>query len=286
MTDAQTFYLLLAAFYLYECLSFAPSGSQAFVGKGGRIWQWREPAFHLSGAHKDVFCAPLIPWPRLLLVFSPKQDPPSSHSPLALRHLRKRSVCLAEITTPLRRLSLLIFLHYFFVLPFLYTYHSETIFVPIAILLGELYAFIGACRFYRLHKRLFPEDKGERRLETFYNAFFPWHTMRAADLIVRKKTANWHPLLCLANDPHSTRNMRQLSRRWREATHTGDTAELTEILKQADIDPSHWNEPPALEAKQQFCPLCHTVYEAGPESCADCQNVPLQSPSSENHGSL
>jgi hypothetical protein len=73
---------------------------------------------------------------------------------------------------------------------------------------------------YRFHKRLFPEAKGERRIETFFNAFFPRHSMRASDLIVRKMTATWNPLILLASEAHHPKNTRHLARLWREATHS------------------------------------------------------------------
>ena len=275
MTDAQTFYLLLAAFYLYECLSFAPSGSQAFAGKGGRIWRWREPAFHLSGAHKEVFCAPIIPWPGLLSVF-PTNPATGPIGPLSLRHLQKRSLLLGKITAPLRELGLLLFLHYFLVFPIVYYYYLGTIWVIVAILMGELLALITACRFYCIHKRLFPEAKGERRIETFFNAFFPWHSMRASDLIVRKMTATWNPLILLASDAQHPKNTRQLARLWREAAYGNDTTGLASLLDLADIDPAPWNRPPGLDADQKFCPICRTIYEAGPTTCVDCRGVSLQ----------
>jgi len=276
MTDAQTFYLLLAAFYLYECLSFAPSGSQAFAGKGGRIWRWRTPAFRLSGTHKDVFCTPLIPWPGLLAVFPATTTATAPISALSLRHLQKRSLLLGKLTAPLRELGLLLFLHYFLVFPIVYFYYLETIWVIVTILMGESLALITACRFYRIHKRLFPEAKGERRLETFFNAFFPWHSMRASDLIVRKMTATWNPLVLLASHAHHPKNTRHLARLWREATHQNDTTKLAPLLELAKIDPTSWNHAPALDRDQKFCPICRTIYEPGPIICADCQGVSLQ----------
>lgn len=281
MTDAQTFYLLLASFYLYECLSFAPNGARAFVGTGGKQWRWRGPAFHLSGAHKDVFCAPVIPWPGLITVFPPSQPRSSEHSPLALRHLGKKSALLGKITASLRRSSLVVFLHYFLVLPYFYYFHLGTIWVFVVIIAGEFLAVITAIKFYYLHRRLFPDLKGERRLETFFTAFFPWHAMRASDLIVKRRTADWHPLVCLVSHPHSRANLKELARLWRKATYEKDTDELSDLMSRAEINPAPWNQPPDLSDDQQFCPVCHTIYEEGPENCADCSKVPLKRPLSQ-----
>ena len=280
MTDAQTFYLLLASFYLYECLGFAPHGARAFAGMGGNRWRWREPAFHLSGAHKDVFCAPVIPWPGIITVFPPSETSSTKHSPFALRHLQKRSQILGKITAPLRRSGLIVFLHYFVVLPYVYHFHYGSLWIFAAILAGEFLAVITGIRFYFLHRRLFPDLKGERRLETFFTAFFPWHAMRASDLIVKRMTANWLPLVCLVSDSRSRANSRELARLWRKAAYDGTSDELKELTALAGIDPSPWNLPPDLEADQQYCPVCHTIYEEGPGTCADCRKVPLTRPSS------
>lgn len=278
MTDAQTFYLLLAAFYLYECLSFAPSGARAFVSMGldARRWKKRNLAFRFSGADKDVFCAPIIPWPGMLTVFPlPAKTGPAA-PPQALKHLRKRADLLSSTTQPLRRLSLLVFLHYFIILPYFYVFFFGSALVLVLIALGEVLSIATAIRFYCLHRRLFPDEKGERRLETFYCAFFPWHAMRAADLIIRKKSEHWHPLVLLSSAPHQNANLRDLSYLWREATYHGETKDLTKILKQAEIDPSDWNSPPMHEPGQSFCPLCHTTYEPGPGQCADCPGIHLR----------
>ncbi len=278
MTDAQIFYLLLAAFYLFECLSFAPSGARAFVslGMSARRWRRRNLAFRFSGANKDVFCAPILPWPSMLTVYPQSPKDQSSPSRLALENLRKQSTQLASMTGPLRQASLLIFLHYFIILPYFYIFFFGSAFVLVLVALGEILSIFTAIRFYRLHRRLFPDEKGERRLETFYSAFFPWHAMRAADLIIRKKSEHWHPLVLLSSAPHQNANLRDLSYLWREATYHGETKDLTKILKQAEIDPSDWNSPPMHEPGQSFCPLCHTTYEPGPGQCADCPGIHLR----------
>ena len=278
MSDAQSFYLLLAGFYLYECLEFAPNGAWAFVGRGGSKWRWRNPAFHLSGAHKDVFCAPLIPWPGLLTVFpKPATAPPS---PRELRHLRKKSRNLGKATQGLRLCSLFVFLHYFALLPVAYHFFIGTPWMIAVIVQGELLAFITAFHFHRWHKRFFPEEKWERRLETLYNAFLPWHSMRASDLIVKKQSAHWHPLACLVSHPHATPNLKKLSRLWRQARFDRNEDQLLPALEYAGIDPTPWDLPPNLDHdRQKFCPLCRTIYEAEAQICVDCKDVPLISPS-------
>ena len=282
MTDAQIFYLLLAAFYLCECLSFAPSGARAFVSLGmkARRWKRRDLAFRFSGADKDVFCAPFLPWPSMLTVYPRSSKALPAPSPGTLGNLSKESALLASITAPLRKASLLVFLHYFIILPYFYIFFFGSALVLVLVALGEVLSVCTAIRFYCLHRRLFPDDKGERRLETFYNAFFPWHAMRAADLIIEKKSEHWHPLALLCSAPHQNANLRELSHLWRAAAYHRDTKELATILKQAGIDPSDWDSPPLHDPGQSYCPLCHTTYEPGPGQCADCTNVDLRSSNS------
>lgn len=280
MTDGQTFYLLLLAFYLYQCLSFAPGGARAFVSQGRRASRWkaRLPAFRFSGTNRDVFCAPVLPWPRMIAVY-PTPDPnPATLSHHALRHFRKRAELLNRITGPLRRLGLVIFLHYFILLPAFYYYYFGSIWVLVIVALGEILAFSIALHFYFLHRRLFPESKGERRMETFFNAFFPWHAMRASDLIVRRLSKKWNPLILLASHPHALPNTRELCLLWRRAALDQKSEDLSSFLTIVGLDPSAWNSPPDLESGQQFCPLCHTVYEAGPQKCADCEDIALRTP--------
>jgi hypothetical protein len=277
MTDAQSFYLLLAAFYLYECLIFAPNGAWAFVGRGGVKWRRRAPLFQLSGLHKEAFCSPVIPFPGFQLVFPVVPD--SLPKAGGLRRFKKQCVLLGKITIHLRICSLVVFLHYFLLLPLVYRHIVGSPAMIAIIIQGELLAFYTAFSFNRLHKRLFPEDKWERFLETLYTAFLPWHAMRSSDLIIKKRSADWHPLAALASHPDSPANQKQLARIWREARLAGDTAALEGFLNEAGIDPTPWDQPPELEnPSQKYCPVCLDLYEEEAETCADCKGVALLRP--------
>lgn len=281
MSDAQSFYLLLAAFYLYECLTFAPRGAWGFVGRGGTKWRWRVPFFHLSGLHKEAFCAPILPYPGFQVVFP--APPNSLPEPKTLTRFRRESLRISKATRHLRFCSLLVFLHYFLFLPVAYHHWVGTPMMIAVIIQGELLAFYTAFAFHRLHKRLHPDDKWERRLETLYHAFLPWHAMRASDLIIKKGSATWHPLAALVSDPGSPSNQKQLALMWRRARHEGQSRSLQTFLEKAGIDPTPWSFPPPLdEPNKKYCPVCLAVYEEKSMTCADCTGVALISPADQS----
>ena len=282
MTDAQSFYLLLLIFYLIECLAAAPSGSQAFVCKGTKAKRWRprRVAFPVNGFRKDIFLAPLLPWPGLLAM-PERLEAVATIRPLALRHLRKRIQLLTRSTAALRSTSLLIFLHFFLLLPVCYYFYSRTPAVLIALVYGYLLCLWAAARFYALHKRFFPRLSNERFKHTMYTAFLPWHAMRTSDVIVTRLSRSWNPHLLLATDATALSNKRQLRRTWNEAVYRQDSRpgkeELMMLFKQAGLDLDDFTAPPEVSSDEVYCPICETIYLASTSHCANCSEVPLVS---------
>lgn len=287
MSDAQSFYLLLAIFYLIECLSSAPSGRQAFVsmGLGNKRWRSRSVAFPVNGFRKDLFFCPFLPWPGMLALPGNQGDD-SPISPMALRHLRKRIQILAVMTSALRSMSLVIFLHFFVLLPVIYYFYAKTLVVPLALGYGYLLCAVATVRFYGLHKRLFPSLKDERFKHTIYTLFLPWHAMRSADVIIARRSASWSPVVLLATDPECLSNKRRLRRLWNEAVLQPKAkpgqSELRSLFEQARVDLEKYTAPPEVAGDEVYCPICETVYVEGTEDCANCEGVSLVSSSSKD----
>ncbi len=280
MTDAQSFYLLLAIFYFIECLASAPSGSQAFVSKGAgaKRWRIRRVAFPVHGFRKDIFLTPIFPWPGMLVM--PKFQAISEPlAPMALRHLGKRIQLLTNSTAPLRSTGLLIFLHFFLLLPVCYYFYARTPVVLFALVYGYLLCVLAAARFYALHQRYFPTLKEERFKNTIYTAFLPWHAMRAADVIALRLSAGWNPHVLMATDPSALSNKRQLRRAWNEAALHPEVRpgrdELASLFDQAGLDLEAFTAPPELSHDEAYCPLCETIYVEGTSQCANCPEVAL-----------
>lgn len=279
MTDAEYFYLLLALFYLIECLSIAPSGSRAFVSRDihGHRWKPSRTGIPINGLRKVLFLCPILPWPRMLIRPKTEHSPLSTHS---LRHLRKKVKLLNDTTHDMRIFGLFLFIHFFIFLPVVNFFYAGTVLIVITVIYGYFVCAFVALRFFAIHRRYFPKLKGERFKNTLYCLFLPWHAMRAADIIIIRRSATWHPLAILGNDPTYPPNKKILRRAWNEASYYPKAKttheELTHLFNQNGQDITTFMAPPKVPDDEAYCPVCETTYLASTTHCATCKGIRLK----------
>lgn len=283
MTDGQSFYLVLAIFYLIECVKFAPPGSIGLVSRFGGFGNCspRPPFMTAWGIKKAVFLAPILPWPgSIYLLAHHAEAKPRARRIALVSSVRHHHRFLRLATSKLSALATLNLLNFFAVLPFLYVraYEEKTILYA----LGYSYALLvlTAIHYRALHKRLFPSHKADRFKTTLYTALLPWHAARCCDEIYLSAAQRWHPVAALAANAQNQASLAQLQQHWRNANYlsqpTFSRADLAEAFRQAGLDPTRWQEARSDLESPRYCPCCLNGYEARVTHCADCHGVALK----------
>lgn len=282
MSDGQSFYLVLALFYLLECVKLAPASSLGLVSLFGPLGSFspRPQLLMAWGLGKSVFLAPILPVPGLLyLLPSEGEKNHASAKRKSASSIRHHHRFLVHAARRLRVLALLNFLNFFLILPVVYVrLQEETI---ILYTLGYCYAtlLLTAFHYHRVHQRLFPRQKADRLKTTLYTALLPWHAARCPDEIFIKASQTWSPLAALAANTAHTNSRSLLQRHWREAHFKAKPAykrdTLANILQATGIEFKTWLDAPTDCDSPFYCPCCLNNYEIQATHCTDCQGVPL-----------
>ena len=157
MTDAESFYLILASFYFLECLKLCPPRTVALANSTGKANSWtpRSELVRFMGINKWVYIAPLLPWPGLIIVvakeFTQNGSSKTIGSPLRIKRLTDR---YRKATLGLRVLSACIFCYYFALLPYLYFLQRGTPSFFISVGIGYLLMLAAALLLFRVRARL------------------------------------------------------------------------------------------------------------------------------------
>lgn len=283
MTEGESFYFILAAFYLLECLKLAPPDGLAFVSRfgGARAWRPRPPFTMAWGLRKAAFWAPILPWPSLIVIVAGKNE--NEHARKRIRTvsgIRRRARFLARATARLRALSVVSFIVFMIALPFFYGYIGDPRLIFAAVGFGYLTLATTAVHFYALHRRILPDHKSERFKSTIYTALLPWHAMRCADELFIGSAREWSALATLAANAQDRAALDTLKRLWRAARwHPRPPfaiETMDRILAQARLDPAKWLDAPTDGDSPQYCPICYGGYESSATHCADCRGIALQ----------
>lgn len=280
MTDAESFYLILAIFYLIECVKFRPPNTRAIENAWGAKKGWRPKSefSRLLGIKKWLFLYPFLPWPGKVLILHSSPDQPIQKTPYSTSRTRKLLFLLEKSTLTLRHFSLLIFAYFFIGIPLLYRLQRGEPEFLFSIAIGYLLMGASAFLYFRIHKRWLLQDRGNRIINTFYTALLPWHSMRCVDDILSGVTKSWdHPTL-LASLKDSPRCLAFLMKLWREAHYIANPHHSLEHLKSvtyhAGIDTDDWLVPHTLSGSK-YCPCCFAPYESTAKTCNDCPEVAL-----------
>ncbi len=280
MTDAESFYLILAIFYLIECVRFQPPGARAIENAWGLKHGWKPKSefSRLLGIRKWLFLSPILPWPGRILVIGQDRETNARPKSITAHRVNQLIRLLEKSTQILRGISALVFVYFFLVIPYLYRLQRGEPEFLISIAIG--YALIGitAALFFKLHRRWLPHEKGSRIVNTIYTALLPWHSMRCADdLIMGKiKTLDYPTLLAAKKD--CPRCLDLLKEYWRKAhffkTPPYSLAQLKATTQDAHIDTSSWLTPTGING-DKVCPCCFAPYEFSAQFCNDCAEVDL-----------
>ena len=280
MTDAESFYLILASFYFLECLKLRSPRTAALANSSGKANSWtpRSELVRFMGIKKWVYIAPLLPWPGLMIVVANERARNGSsktvESPLRIKRLTDR---YRKATLGLRVLSLCIFCYYFALLPYLYFLQRGTPSFFISVGIGYLLMFAAALLLFRVRARLLPRSKMSSIPQLLYTAFLPWHAMRCADDIFLEYCRHWSWPAILASQVESPQSRSQLQRLWREAQFSKRPIYSTDTLQsifdsvklKAKLD---IHDP---QDSERYCPCCLVSYQSSAHFCADCRNIQL-----------
>lgn len=283
MSDGQSFYLVLVAFYLLECVKFAPPNSLAMLSgfRESKTWKPRTCFIMAWGVGKSVFIGPLLPWPSLVYIVTGSSD--SDHANKRIRTasgIRRWTRFLTKATNNLRWISLGNLSNFLILLPVVYSRFGDSNIILFTIGYCYLTLFATAIHLHALHRRIFPRNKADRYKATFYTAFLPWHAMRCADEFFLKSSLNWSSLTALAANAENPAALETLKRLWRsshfQANASYKTETLTHVLDRAGLDRSDWLNSPSDSDSPLYCPCCHVGYESVATHCADCKDVALE----------
>jgi len=280
MTDAESFYLVLAVFYVIECVKFQPPGARAIENAWGlkHSWKPKDEFSRLLGIKKWLILSPILPWPGKIFIVGQGPEPKTRHKPITAYHVNQLLNLLEKSTRILRGVSTLVFLYFFLVIP--YMYHLQKgepeFFVSIAI--GYALIWITAALFFSLHRRWLPQERGSRIVNTIYTALLPWHSMRCVDDIIMGKVKAWDYPTLLAAKKESPRCLDLLKESWRKAhflkSHPYSLTKLEATTRNAKIDTSDWLTPIGISGAK-VCPCCFAPYESTARYCNDCAEVEL-----------
>ncbi len=280
MTDAESFYLVLVVFYLIECVKFQPPGARAIENAWGLKYRWK-PKIEFSrllGIRKWLFLSPILPWPGKILIIGQDPELKSPRKPITAYQVNQLLHLLEKSTQMLRRVSTLVFVYFFLVIPYLYHLQRGEPEFFLSIAIGYALIWITAALFFTLHRRWLPLEKGSRIVNTIYTALLPWHSMRCVDDIVMSKVRNWDYPTLLAAKKDSPRCLDLLKEFWRKAhylkAHPYSLAQLVATTRDAKIDTSSWLTPIGISG-DKVCPCCFAPYESSARFCNDCAEVEL-----------
>lgn len=282
MTDAESFYLVLALFYFIECLKLRPPGTTALANAFGQgnSWSPRSELVRLMGIGKWVFLAPILPWPGLMIVsaIEPRGKGASKKisSPLRIKRL---SYIFKKHAFGLRILSAAIFCFFFLLLPHLYFLQRGTPIFIVSIGVGYLLMLAAAWLQFRIRRRLFPDSKTLWITQSLYTALLPWHAMRCSDEIFMEYTRHWSWPAILAAHIDSPQSRSQLLRLWREAQWNRranySIDELKPIFDKVNLNTETFEFSANERDAPKYCPSCLTSYQSSAIHCADCHEIEL-----------
>ncbi|GEM_PF-1437371 len=295
MTDGQQFYTLIVFFYLLSCFKLAPLRGVAIHSRFLRGWVLREPLTSLGGLHKDLFLAPLLPWPSAAVM---AEYPSGSGS---LRSLSREArgdggdsevevspastVRLIRLATrassDLRIFSLYVFIFFLGVIPYFYMREGASPRTWWAIGLSVFFMLAAGLRFFFLHRRFAPDWRADRYKHLLFSLLMPWHAMRLSDEFLHLPCfCHVHPLVLASMDERG-RGRAYIAKAVRDAVYLKkpmfELSEVKSVLKSLRIDFEGFLVPPEKDDPESFCycPCCHTPYGSSASHCSDCEEIKL-----------
>jgi len=204
---------------------------------------------------------------------------------------RERRARVVERTAGLCLVANLLFLHLFVAIPVL-SHYLGSVWRP-ALLAMVLLQFTAAFLFFRGHRALSPERRGDRIVHTLSVAFYPPAAMSAADRLSRPALAEFHPLAVGAAVLPEARFSALAAPLLRDAVHPlspppaePDSAAaeavtwyrdrvrsvMEDVLRNEGVAPDDLLtiEAPGDGSTRSTCPRCRAGYTLEAGRCTDC----------------
>ena len=289
MTDGQQFYGLIVIFYLFSCFKLLPPKGVAIYSHFFRGWVLRKPLTSLGGLRKDLFLAPLLPWPTAMVMSEHLQ--PSEHekndNDLVVATSSASTIRLIRLavrsSADLRILSFYVFIFFLGVIPYIYMREGASPHTWLAIGLSFIFMLFVGLRFFALHRRFASKQRADRYKHLFFSLIMPWHAMRLSDEFLHLPCfCQIHPLALASMDKHG-RGHAYIAKAVRDAMYLKkpvfDLPEVKSTLKSLRIDFEPFLDPPVKNDPKSscYCPCCHALYMPPASHCGDCEKVRLLS---------
>lgn len=278
-----TFFAIIAVIYVTECVYRVDSGAIVLTGARRGRWRARIGPMLTLGGKGGASMAPLLPplatpavWPgdaeRLRSLGG---GPAVALSRRAQKEVVDRIDRFYEVVGPLRVacISLWIFVCGF--APAIVFWRGLAATWPELLFLGLAILGLTLAAFWRAHRRLYPDARGERRSKTILMGVSPLGAIRAADHLSHGLLARAHPLVAAVALCPREEAVRLA--RWLYFAPDGHDPDVRRYLESSDL----WDvvaAPPRLEemGAAAFCPRCHAQYVRASGDCSDCAGVGLR----------
>jgi hypothetical protein len=279
MSDGEILWLAFALVYLGECCFWVRRGSIAFHLPWDTTAVWRRPATFAGNQQGGVVMAnPIPPLGTVLISCGSTLEADAVAARWGLyrkKTLWLRVACTAMWCVVFIGGALLVWVP-----------GMQRLFLPIMAAMAGLMVWINLA-FWRAHRILFPERRGERIQHLFTHGIFPPATLRAQDALTRNLLAEFHPaavakILCAPTAWRALVQRLLLELRYPIAGESPDAsvryAELARFAGQQGLTIDDLMAPPARaeESCQSYCPRCRTQYNIADGYCSDCRGVVLK----------
>ncbi|NWK54647.1 hypothetical protein HW115_03430 [Verrucomicrobiaceae bacterium N1E253] len=279
MSDGQSFYLLLLLLYLSSCIKVSARGCQGVVKTAWGSWRLRPSVASLGGIRKDLFIAPLLPWPPVLILAKGTAEVQLQRRGSQASLLRLTRL-IVRASADLRLMSLGVFLTFFVLVPYRYHLEGGSPRVMYTLAVGFILMFAAWLRYSSLHRRLWPKQKAERFKHLFLSMTMPWHAMRLADeLLLVSPISGLHPLAAVSL-VEGAKGRCVLGKALRESIYLDHASykedDLRRLYGLLGVDAESLLMPPDRESGgEHYCPCCHEVYSQAVDVCSDCKETSL-----------
>ena len=146
-----------------------------------------------------------------------------------------------------------------------------------------------ACHLWWLAKRVYPGARGALRIDSLLALLVPFHAMRALEIASVHAMGATHPigLILSTGDTENPwlgtfirKLLHSLPDSPESAAYSSSLLPLVtralashgKIPQDYDVAPDRAKDPAAVA----YCPRCHAIYQAGPDTCPDCRGVELR----------
>ncbi len=291
MSDGEILLITFSILYFAECLRWIPASGQVCICGGSGRWRLRGPVSSLQGHGWGFVVLPLLPpfGPHFVASRRPLAllEGKSGRKALDVKETARKAAAMQSRLRPVHALAGALFLWCFGLVPLVYRWLGESLWLWIAVAVLLVMQAIQAALFLRASR---PEALGfalpHRRWKALAIALLPQFSIRAGDAVCKCWPLEPHPLalrLLMREDEWC----RLAAESWRQEKYQGSQGAGKELSAQAEalirffkaqgIDPAAFELPPPRDsASLAYCPRCLTQFTRADGSCADCGGVPLR----------